>query len=118
MQCLAVSKHVYFATQQASLSSNAPFTSLFLLSSLMQSLLLYISASRATWLYGQIQLMFIMQIDDDATPEEIKAAYRYLAKQCHPDQRGDIGHDMCVLLNEVIQPQTYSTGLLRIIQDT
>jgi hypothetical protein len=42
-----------------------------------------------------------MQIDDDATPEEIKAAYRYLAKQCHPDQRGDIGHDMCVLLNEV-----------------
>ena len=41
------------------------------------------------------------QVDDDATPEDIKAAYRYLAKQCHPDQRGDIGHDMCVLLNEV-----------------
>ena len=41
------------------------------------------------------------QVDDDATFEEIKAAYRYLAKQCHPDQRGDIGHDMCVLLNEV-----------------
>ena len=41
------------------------------------------------------------KVDDDATPEDIKAAYRYLAKQCHPDQRGDIGHDMCVLLNEV-----------------
>ena len=40
-------------------------------------------------------------MDDDATPEDIKAAYRYLAKQCHPDQRGDVGHDMCVLLNEV-----------------
>lgn len=33
--------------------------------------------------------------------EEIKAAYRYLAKQCHPDFLGDEGHELCVLLNEV-----------------
>lgn len=40
-------------------------------------------------------------MDDDASVEDIKNAYRYLAKQCHPDYLGNEGHDMCVLLNEV-----------------
>ena len=39
------------------------------------------------------------QVDDDASPDDIKAAYRYLAKACHPDVHAD-GHDLCVLLNE------------------
>lgn len=45
--------------------------------------------------------MTVAQIDDDASMEEIKSAYRYLAKQCHPDFLGDEGHDLCILLNEV-----------------
>lgn len=32
--------------------------------------------------------------------QEIKAAYRALAKICHPDFTGDRGHNMCILLNE------------------
>jgi hypothetical protein len=43
MQCHAMSKHI-FAYQQLSLSSKAPFTLLFMLRSLTQSLLLYVSA--------------------------------------------------------------------------
>ena len=35
-----------------------------------------------------------------ATPCDIKAAYRAMAKVCHPDSAGEDGHDMCVLLNE------------------
>ncbi len=45
--------------------------------------------------------MVLVQIDDDASMEEVKGAYRYLAKQCHPDYLGDEGHDLCILLNEV-----------------
>ncbi len=45
------------------------------------------------------------QVDDDAPPEAIKAAYRQLAKHCHPDLLGeDKGHNACVLLNEVWPP--------------
>lgn len=42
-----------------------------------------------------------MQVDDDAPVDEIKKAYRSLAKECHPDYLGDRGHDICILLNEV-----------------
>lgn len=42
-----------------------------------------------------------MQVDDDAGMHEIKAAYRALAKQCHPDYTGVEGHNLCILLNEV-----------------
>jgi hypothetical protein len=44
-----------------------------------------------------------VQVDDDSTEEEIKAAYRQLAKVCHPDFAGDAGHNICILLNEVSQ---------------
>jgi len=45
------------------------------------------------------------QVDDDAPPEAIKAAYRQLAKHCHPDLLGeDKGHNACVLVNEVWPP--------------
>lgn len=40
-------------------------------------------------------------MDDDAPVEEIKRAYRALAKECHPDFLGDKGHNICILLNEV-----------------
>ncbi len=39
-------------------------------------------------------------MDDDATVEEIKKAYRALAKTCHPDLLGDDGHNICIMLNE------------------
>jgi len=44
----------------------------------------------------------IPQVDDDASPEDVKAAYRYLAKTCHPDVHAD-GHDLCILLNEAYE---------------
>ncbi len=42
-----------------------------------------------------------MQVDDDAPASEVRQAYRNLAKVCHPDQSGDEGHELCILLNEV-----------------
>jgi DnaJ-class molecular chaperone len=52
---------------------------------------------------SQLQL-HMMQVDDDATTEEVKSAYRNLAKVCHPDFTGDAGHNLCILLNEVSFP--------------
>ena len=43
-----------------------------------------------------------LQVDDDAPPEVIKMAYRALAKSCHPDFLGQKGHNVCILLNEVM----------------
>jgi curved DNA-binding protein CbpA len=43
------------------------------------------------------------RVDDDATDQEIKKAYRSLAKQCHPDFLGDRGHEICIMLNEAYQ---------------
>lgn len=43
----------------------------------------------------------MFRVDDDAPIEEIKKAYRSLAKECHPDYLGDRGHNICILLNEV-----------------
>jgi len=47
-------------------------------------------------------------VDDDATPGEIKMAYRGIAKECHPDYLGEEGHNICILLNEV-NPETSAT---------
>jgi DnaJ-class molecular chaperone len=44
-----------------------------------------------------------MQVDDDAAGDEIKKAYRALAKECHPDYMGDRGHNICILLNEAYE---------------
>ena len=41
------------------------------------------------------------QVDDDAPPEEIKRASRASCKECHPDFLGDVGHNICIMLNEV-----------------
>jgi hypothetical protein len=45
----------------------------------------------------------LLQVDDDATAEEIKRAYRSMAKECHPDYLGDKGHNICILLNEAYE---------------
>lgn len=42
-------------------------------------------------------------MDDDATVDEIKRAYRAMAKECHPDYLGDEGHNICILLNEAYE---------------
>lgn len=44
-----------------------------------------------------------LQVDDDAPMDEIKKAYRSLAKECHPDYLGDEGHNICILLNEAYE---------------
>jgi hypothetical protein len=51
--------------------------------------------------FARSRLRLCVQVDDDSTEEEIKAAYRQLAKVCHPDFAGDAGHNICILLNEV-----------------
>lgn len=50
---------------------------------------------------GIVDYYAVLGIDDDANEQEIKAAYRAMAKVCHPDISGDEdGHNMCILLNE------------------
>jgi len=41
----------------------------------------------------------LLEVPQDASTKQIKAAYYAMAKECHPDFTGDEGHDMCVLLN-------------------
>lgn len=53
---------------------------------------------------GFVDYYELLQVDDDATPSDIKAAYRSLAKACHPDILGDAeGHNICILLNEAYE---------------
>ena len=42
----------------------------------------------------------LIQVPRDATPAEIKKAYRRLQKACHPDIAGEAGSDVCTILNE------------------
>lgn len=45
------------------------------------------------------------QVDQDASPGELKQAYRAMQKVCHPDILGeDRGHRLCIVLNEVCGP--------------
>lgn len=50
-----------------------------------------------------MRLSCAAQVDDDATADEIKRAYRSMAKECHPDYLGDKGHNICILLNEAYE---------------
>ena len=50
---------------------------------------------------GVVDYYTLLGIDDAAPAAEVKAAYRALAKVCHPDFAGEEGHNMCILLNEV-----------------
>eukprot|EP00775_Hariotina_reticulata_P004234 gene4234-4483_t len=52
---------------------------------------------------GLVDYYEILGVDDDAPLEEIKRAYRALAKECHPDYLGDQGHNICILLNEAYE---------------
>ncbi|KIY91483.1 hypothetical protein MNEG_16481 [Monoraphidium neglectum] len=52
---------------------------------------------------GLVDFYELLGVDDDATPEEIKRAYRSTCKECHPDFLGDVGHNICILLNEAYE---------------
>lgn len=52
---------------------------------------------------GLVDYYEVLGVDDDATAEEIKRAYRSMAKECHPDYLGDKGHNLCILLNEAYE---------------
>lgn len=49
--------------------------------------------------YGY-DLYELLGVEKDAQAEDIKRAYRWLQKRCHPDVAGIKGHDMAILLNE------------------
>eukprot|EP00198_Chlamydomonas_reinhardtii_P011506 XP_001700843.1 chloroplast DnaJ-like protein [Chlamydomonas reinhardtii] len=52
---------------------------------------------------GMIDYYEVLGVDDDAPYDEIKKAYRALAKSCHPDYLGEKGHEICIMLNEAYQ---------------
>ncbi|KAL3693470.1 hypothetical protein R1sor_007121 [Riccia sorocarpa] len=58
-------------------------------------------ASRRTEVedYGY-DLYELLGVQKDTTVQEIKSAYRWLQKRCHPDIAGRAGHDMSILLND------------------
>ncbi|KAL6765857.1 molecular chaperone [Haematococcus lacustris] len=73
---------------------------------------------------GLVDYYLVLQVDDDASPAEIKRAYRTLAKTCHPDFAGDEGHDLCILLNEAYdvlsdpqQRERYNARLEQALKD-
>jgi hypothetical protein len=42
----------------------------------------------------------LLGLEAEARLPEIKQAYRWLQKRCHPDIAGEVGHDMAILLND------------------
>ncbi|KAG2486924.1 hypothetical protein HYH03_014423 [Edaphochlamys debaryana] len=73
---------------------------------------------------GIVDYYEVLGVDDDAPVDEIKKAYRALAKECHPDYLGERGHNICILLNEAYQTlsdpesrQLYNTKLEQALED-
>ncbi|GFR47094.1 hypothetical protein Agub_g8664 [Astrephomene gubernaculifera] len=56
---------------------------------------------------GMVDYYEVLGVDDDAPADEVKRAYRSLAKECHPDYLGEKGHEICILLNECVNVQAY-----------
>ena len=65
------------------------------------------SADHCRCVAARLRLL-LGQVDDDASLETVKTAYRQLAKHCHPDYLGGEGHDACVMLNEARLHSTLS----------
>lgn len=42
----------------------------------------------------------LLGVEPGAPLPEVKQAYRWLQKRCHPDIAGPVGHDMAILLND------------------
>ena len=42
----------------------------------------------------------LLQLDFDASEQEVKSQYRQLQKWCHPDIAGEAGTEVCIILNE------------------
>ncbi|XP_024533550.1 chaperone protein dnaJ C76, chloroplastic isoform X1 [Selaginella moellendorffii] len=57
------------------------------------------SGSTGKSYYGY-DLYELLGVENSAPQPEIKKAYRWLQKKCHPDVAGELGHDMSILLNE------------------
>ncbi|KAG6601056.1 Chaperone protein dnaJ C76, chloroplastic, partial [Cucurbita argyrosperma subsp. sororia] len=55
---------------------------------------------RAASSITDFDLYDLLGIDSSSDSSRIKAAYRALQKQCHPDIAGPAGHDMSIILNE------------------
>ena len=42
----------------------------------------------------------LLQLDFDASEQDVKSQYRQLQKWCHPDIAGEAGTEVCIILNE------------------
>ncbi|OAY76815.1 Chaperone protein DnaJ [Ananas comosus] len=55
---------------------------------------------RNAWI-EEYDLYELLGVESSSEQPRIKAAYRALQKQCHPDVAGSAGHDMAVILNDI-----------------
>ncbi|XP_020079914.1 uncharacterized protein LOC109703629 [Ananas comosus] len=56
--------------------------------------------NRNAWI-EEYDLYELLGVESSSEQPRIKAAYRALQKQCHPDVAGSAGHDMAVILNDI-----------------
>merc|ERR1740138_1772169 len=45
----------------------------------------------------------LLNVAREASPKEIKSAYRKIAKSCHPDVAGEEANDVCILVNDAYE---------------
>ena len=47
------------------------------------------------------RILLLLQLDSDASEQEVKSQYRQLQKWCHPDIAGEAGTEVCIILTKL-----------------